>query len=36
MMLLKNGVKVEQEITFGQPMIGNDEYAAFANSVFEN
>jgi len=35
MMLLKNGVKVDQEITFGQPMIGNDDYAAFANNVFD-
>ena len=36
MMLLKNGVEIEQEITFGQPMIGDKNYAAFATETFKN
>lgn len=35
MMLIKNGYTVDQMITFGQPRIGNSDYASFSDSIWK-
>ena len=36
MMLIKNGIEIESMINFGQPRMGDADYAAFSNQVFVN